>query len=163
ETLCGLHYENVVLKNRSTLSDVRSFVAKGWSVRPNYTYVVQLRDLKVAWERVEQNLRRLVARCTNEGIQLTDDDDIDSFLRMHAATTERKGTQPYLPANQFKPFFAALRSQGLCRLYHARLPDGASISAQLVLLGKHRVSHSVSAAADARYLNKGATAFLRWK
>jgi hypothetical protein len=32
-----------------------------------------------------------------------------------------------------------------------------------VILGKHEVSHSVSAAADPKYLKTGATAFLRWK
>jgi hypothetical protein len=161
--LSGLGYESITLKNRSSFVDARVFMARGWSVRPGYSYVVGIADLPRAWERVDQNLRRLVKRCTNEGTQLTDDDDFDSFWRMHVATAERKGTQQYLPEAAFRRLFSTLHGKGLCRLYHARLPDGRSISAQLVLLGKHAVSHSVSAAADANYLNSGATAFLRWR
>ena len=36
---------------------------------------------------------------------------------------------------------------------------GRSISAQLVLAGPHPVAHNLSAAADARFLTLGATAF----
>lgn len=157
----GLH--RVTFRNRSSLADARTFLVKGWSVRPSYTYVVPIHDLAAAWDRVEQNLRRLVKRCTNEGLVVTEDDDIDSVWRMHDATTVRKGTGAYLPELAFKTLLSKLRALGLCSIYHARLPDGRSVSAQVVLLGKHSVSHSVIAAADERYLNTGATPFLRWK
>ncbi len=156
-------YERIALRNRPSLSDTRVFVAKGWNVRPSYTYVVPITDLDLAWDRVEQNLRRLVTRCAHEGMQLTDDDDFDSFWRMHVETVERKGLVRYLPEGAFRGLFATLHEQGLCRLYHARLPEGKSISSQLVLLGKHPVSHTVSAAAALDYLKAGATAFLRWR
>jgi hypothetical protein len=162
-TLAGAGYASITLKNRSPLTDVRSFLVKGWTARPGYTYVVQLGDMKLAWERTEQNLRRLVSRCTRDGVHFTDDDDMDSLFRMHVATTERKGLPVYLPESAFKRFFTTLRSQNLCRLFHARLPTGQSISAQLVLLGNHPVSHSVCAAADPAHQSTGATAFLRWK
>jgi len=161
--LAGAGYESIALKNRSSFADARVFMAHGWSVRPGYSYVVPIADLRTAWDRVEQNLRRLVKRCTSEGLQLSEDDDFESFWRMHAATTERKGTDMYLPQAAFERFFSTLRGLGLCRLYHARLQNGQSISAQLVMLGKHSVAHAVSAAADPAYLNTGATAFLRWK
>ncbi len=161
--LSGAGYDGITLKNRSSFADARGFMAQGWSVRPGYSYVVPIADLTAAWDRVEQNLRRLVKRCSNEGMQLTEDTDFDSFWRMHVATTERKSTERYLPESAFKRLFTKLHGLGLCRLYHARLASGQSISAQLVILGKHAVSHSVSAAADPNYLKTGATAFLRWK
>ena len=163
EALSSAGYETIALKNRSSFSDARVFMGRGWSVRPGYTYTVSIDDLELTWDRMEQNLRRLVKRCIKEGLELTDDDDFDSFWRMHAATTERKHTEAYLPEPAFKRLFTTLHRLGLCRLYHARLPTGQSISAQLVLLGNHPVSHSVSAASDAEFLNMGATAFLRWK
>src|SRR6185369_4861861 len=92
-----------------------------------------------------------------------EDDDFDSFWRMHETTTERKGTEIYLPEAAFRRLFSTLRGLGLCRMYQARLPSGQSVSAQLVLLGKHAVAHSVSAGADPVHLNSGATAYLRWK
>ncbi|MGH8797983.1 MAG: GNAT family N-acetyltransferase [Caldimonas sp.] len=156
-------YKLVALRSVPAFTDTRSFSARGWTVRPGYTYVVPIGNLELAWERVEQNLRRLVKRCSQQGFQFTEDDDFDSFLRMHVAMTARKGLPLYLPEQEFKRFFRRLREQDLCRLYQARLPSGQAVSAQLVLTGKHRISHSVCAAADPDYLNTGATAFLRWK
>lgn len=160
--IAAMGHASVTLKSRSTFTDARSFLGQGWNARPGYTYVVALGDLQLAWERVEQNLRRLVNRASQNGLHVTEDEDFASFFRMHEAQAGRKGTGLYLPAASFGAFFTALRARGLCRLYHARLPTGQSISAQLVLTGKHPVSHSVAAAADPAYLNSGATAFLRW-
>ena len=161
--LTNAGFESVVLKNRPSLTDARVFIAQGWSVRPGYSYVVPIGNLTEAWGRVEQNLRRLVKRCSEQGLQITEDEDFESFYRMHVDTAERKGAPLYLPKAEFSRFFSTLRELGLCRLYHARLPNGQSVSSQLVLTGKHAVSHSVSAAADPAHLNSGATAFLRWK
>lgn len=156
-------YVAVSLKNRSPFNDARVFLARGWSVLPSYTYVAPLRDLGQLWKRVEQNLRRLVGRCEREQLRLSVDDDFDSFFRLHRLALERRAVSPYLPGPVFHRFFERLKAGGLARLYHARLRDGRSVSAQLVLAGPHPVSHTVSAATDAEHLRLGATAFLRWK
>jgi hypothetical protein len=137
-------------------------LAKGWTARPQYSYVVPLADLDSLWSRMEQNLRRLVERCGAQGLSVTEDDDFDGFFRLHSQVSERKGAGLYLPGPAFRRFFERLRALGLARLYHARLPGGTSISSQLVLLGPHSVSHTASAAADRDHLKLGATAFLRW-
>jgi len=156
-------YDGITLKNRPAFTDARAFMAQGWSAQPGYSYVVPIADLAAAWGRVEQNLRRLVNRCANDGVQLAEDDDFDSFFRMHEATTVRKGLPLYLPRAAFRRFFERLAAAGLVKLYHARRPDGQSIAAQLVLLGAYPVSHSVSAATDPAFMSSGATPFLRWK
>jgi hypothetical protein len=161
EALPGLGYERVRLRCRSPLTDVRALLAKGWKARPQYTYVVPLTDLDVLRHRMDQNLRRLVDRCTAQGLAVTEDDDFESFFRLHTQIHERKGARLYLPHDTFERYFRRLLERGLARLFHARLPGGASISTQLVLLG-HPVTHTVSAAADAEHLRLGATAFLRW-
>jgi hypothetical protein len=163
ERLGRAGYGRVILKNRSTIRDIRLFAARGWQTWLTYTYVVPLVDIKAQWGRVEQNLRRLIQRCINEGIQVEDDEDFDSFYRMHEQTHERKRVALYLPRPLFLQYFRQLRAQNLCRLYHARLPDGRSVSSQIVLLGSHAISHSVCAGTDAEFLKSGVTAFLRWK
>jgi hypothetical protein len=82
---------------------------------------------------------------------------------MHRQLHERKGAPLYLPEPAFERWFRRLQAAGLARLFHARLPDGRSIAAQITLLGSHPVTHTVSAAADAEFLNLGASAFLRWR
>ncbi len=152
-----------VFRARSPLSDLRVFLESGWSVRPTYSYVVDLTDLDVAWGRTEQNLRRLVDRGEREGLSFSEDDDFDSFYALHLQTHERKGADLYLSHEAFARFFRGLHDLGIARLFHARLGNGRSVAAQLVLLGPHPVSHTTSAAADAAHLRTGASAFLRWK
>lgn len=161
--LRNLGFARLRIKSRPTLFDVRVFRAQGWMVEPGYSYVVPISDLAAAWERVDKNLRRLIGRCREQGLVMTMDDDFEVFHRLHLQTHERKGAATYLPLDAFRAFFDRLRGQGLCRLYHARLPDGRVIASQLVLLGPHPVSHTVCAAADAEFLNLGASAFLRWQ
>lgn len=156
-------YARLSLHCRSSFTDARPFTAAGWTASPQYSYVVDVRRLETAWARVEQNLRRLVTRCEREGMTVADDDDFDAFYRLHTATLDRKAAPSYLPEPAFRKYFQTLRAEGLCRLYHARLPDGRAVASQLVLLGPHKVSHSVVAAADTEFLRSGASAFLRWR
>jgi Acetyltransferase (GNAT) domain len=163
EAISETGYGRVLIKGRGSQSDVRVFLDRGWSASPSYTYVVPLADLTDLWTRVEQNLRRLVTRCGREGFQFSDDDDFESFYRLHHQTHVRKGSSIYLPEAGFRRYFERLKSQNLCRLFHARTAEGRVVSSQLVLMGKHPVCHTVSAAADAEFLRTGCTAFLRWK
>ena len=154
---------HLLMHVRHPIVDVRPFLSTGWHVRPSYSYVVGIADLQLAFGRVDQNLRRLIDRAGKNGLVHTDDDDFDSFYRLHLDTHHRKGAPLYLEESAFRTFFEKLKAQDLCRLYHARLPDGKSVATQLVLTGAHPVSHTVCAAADAEYLSIGSTPFLRWK
>jgi Acetyltransferase (GNAT) domain len=164
EAIDAARYGQVLLKSRETVKDLRPFITRGWSARPGYSYVVPLADPPALWQRMEQNLRRLVTRCeTRDRLSWGDDDDFDSFYRLHEITLGRKDVAAYLPHDAFATYVSRLRAAGLARLFHARLPDGRSIASQLVLLGGHPVSHTVSAAGDPEFSKLGAQAFLRWK
>lgn len=155
-------HARVILHNRAVL-DVRPFVAHGWTARPAYSYVVPIDDLRAAWDRVAQNLRRLITRAEQHGITVSDDEDFDAFFALHNQVHERKDAPLYLPKQAFQAYFAELHARGLCRLFLARMPDGRAVAGQLVLLGAHAVSHTVCAGSDAATMNLGTTPFLRWK
>lgn len=161
--LASSGFGRIQIRNRHPFTDARVFQSRGWQVTPTYSYEVRIRDLKTAWDRVEQNLRRLVRRAEAGGVTLTEDEDFDSFYRLHEQTHLRKKVSLYLPRTAFEHYFKKLRAQGLCWLFQARLPDGRVVSSQLVLGGSHSVSHTVAAAIDAEYMQLGATAFLRWR
>ncbi len=161
--LAQQNYAHVCLKSRGDVTDVRPFQARGWATAPAYTYEVPLTDAEAAFGRVEGNYRRLIRRCDRDGIRLVTDDDFDTFFRLHSAIHERKAAPIYLPRERFRTYFEQLRDRDLCRLYHARLPDGTAAASQLVLLGPHPVSHTVCAGATAEHLTSGASVFLRWK
>jgi len=163
DSISEIGYGYAEIRNRHDVTDLRPFLAGGWRARPSYSYLVSFSDKEGAFGRIEQNQRRLIRRAEEEGIVLSTDTDFDAFYRMHEGTHTRKGAPIYLPKPEFKRYFELLSSQGLCRLYHARMPNGRAVASQLVLLGGHPVTHSVSAAADPGFLRSGATPFLRWK
>jgi hypothetical protein len=164
QELDGAGYGRVELRSRHTLTDVRPLLARGWAAQPSYSYVVPLGDGPALWARIEQNLRRLITRCeTRDGLRLSDDDDFEAFYRLHEIALGRRDVAPYLPREAFAGYVARLRAVGLARLFQARLPDGRVAATQLVLLGAHPVTHTVSAAGDPEFNKLGAQAFLRWK
>jgi len=156
-------YSALALHCRGSMVDARPFIAAGWSVTPQYTYIVPVGDRELLWSRIEQNLRRLIKRCERDGMTVGEGEDFDDFFRLHAATMDRKEQGLYLPQGEFRRYFESLRAAGLCRLFHARLPDGRPVASQLVLLGPPPVSHSVAAAADPELIRTGVSALLRWK
>jgi hypothetical protein len=155
-------YGWVKLKSRPTLADVRPFLVNGWRGYPGYTYVVSITNLEQTRARIEQNLRRLIDRCSRSEFGFTVDHDFDSFFALHTSTMERVEFNTYLPSAAFRRFYETLARQGLAQLFHARLPSGQSVASQLVLLG-HPVTHTVVAGADPAHIKSGVTAFLRWK
>jgi hypothetical protein len=60
-------YARVTLNCRSTVIDIRPFLSAGWTATPNYTCVVPIADTAALWERMEQNIRRLIRRCGVQG------------------------------------------------------------------------------------------------
>jgi Acetyltransferase (GNAT) domain len=154
-------YVRLQLHNRSTVQDVRPFLAQGWQARLSYTYVIPLADPAAQWDRVDPNLKRLIVRCERDGVSYREDDDFDALFRLHLATHRRKGAPLYLPEKVFAAWFRELSAAGLARLGHA-IFDGKVIASQLMLVGPHAVAHTVCAGADDEYLRMGASAFLRW-
>jgi hypothetical protein len=156
-------YAHTVVHNRAPIMDVRPFVSCGWRAYPSYSYVMTFPDLKAAWARIEQNLRRLIGRCESGGVVLAEDDDFESFFRLHLETHKRKGAPLYLSERRFARYFERLHGLGLSKLFHARTPQGQSVATQLVLMNKHATTHTVCAAADKAFLSQGVSPFLRWK
>ena len=154
-------YGRLEIRSRSPFVDARPLLASGWAAAPSYSYVVPLDDLDGLWSRVDQNLRRLIERARGSGVEFVVGGDFDAFYDLHVATAGRKTAPIYLPQEVFRAFYETLESKDLCSLFHARGPDGAILASQLVLLG-HRVTHTVTAAADASRQSTGSNPFLRW-
>jgi hypothetical protein len=159
--LAGRGYAHVSLHNHASLTDLRPFLARGWDPSLSYTYVVSLADMAEQWERVDQNLKRLIRRCERDGVTYREDADFDALFRLHWQTHQRKGAPLYLPEAAFRRFFERVQACGLARLGHAVFDDKV-VASQLMLVGPHPVSHTVCAGADEDYLRLGASAFLRW-
>jgi hypothetical protein len=160
--VAGLGHALVLIHNDASVQDLRPFLARGWQPGLSYTYVVPLDDLAAQWDRVDQNLRRLVRRCEREGVTYREDTNFDDLFRLHLQTHQRKGAPLYLPEPAFRGHVERVQALGLARLGHAVF-EGKVIASQLMLTGPGRTAHIVCAGADDDYLRMGASAFLRWR
>lgn len=159
----GGTYASAELGNRFTFEDPRLLLQRGWQVWPRYTYIVSIQDLNRQWEKVEQNLRRLISRCEKEGMTLEPSNDADKFYSMYASTYHRKGVQPYVSREQFLNLHDALSKRDACQIYFATTATGKRAAGEIVLMSKHPVTHTWMAGSDPEFLRSGASAFLRWK
>lgn len=150
-----------VLLHCRKMTDLRPYISGGWFVLPRYSYEVNISDLDKTWQKIDQNQRRLISRCENEQIMMSNDDDFESFFSIHYETHQRKGAPLYLPKENYRKYFKLLYDSKLARMYHARTKDGESVASQLVLLG-HPTTHTVCAGANGDYLKVGVNPFLRW-
>ena len=160
--LADQDYASIVLKCLPPITDIRAMLAHGWRATPTYTYIMWLDDLEARWQRVDRNIRRLIRKAGEKNLTISDDTDFDRFFEMHEATHHRKGAPIYMPKPEFHHFFSTLHKKGLAKLFHARESSGRSVAAQLVLLGQHPITHTVSACSDAQSNFQGSNAFLRW-
>ncbi len=163
EALSQQHYDRIRFRNRHTIDDIRVFASRGWKIDLGYSYEVDIDDLDKTWSTIAHNLRRLVRRCESGEFEFSEDDDFDSFFDLHREIHERKGAPLYLPKKDFRKYFDTLKANDLCRLYHLRTNNGKSVATQLVLLGEHPVTHTVSAAASDEYMKHGVNPCLRWR
>jgi len=156
-------YASIDLSSRHPYYDLRAFVWRGWQIWLRYTYEVPISDLEYQWDRVEQNIRRLIKRCETENMTLIVDDDVETFVRLNQNTYQRKGLTPYIDKDRFGKMYQKLKDHNSCQLYFVALPDGRRIAAQAVLMTSHPVTHTWMAGSDPDFLRSGASAFLRWK
>ncbi|MCC6300144.1 MAG: GNAT family N-acetyltransferase [Anaerolineales bacterium] len=159
----GGTYASAELASRFTFDDPRLLLWRDWQIWPRYTYLVPIHDLKNQWDKVEQNLRRLVSRCEKEGMTLEPSDDADAFYSMNESTYRRKGAHPYLSRQQFLSLHRELSRRNACHIYFATTAAGKRAAGQVVLMSKHSVTHTWMAGSDPEFLRSGASAFLRWK
>lgn len=157
-------FDYIALNNQSGVTDFRPCLSmRDWTIVPSYSYVVSLKDISFAWERVDKNLRRLIRRAEEAGMTITEDEDFESFFTLHAEVHDRKGAPIYLPKENFRRFYSTLAAAKLAKIFHARDLEGRSLASQLVLVGHPLRSHTVCAGSAKEGLSIGSTPFLRWK
>jgi len=154
-------YARVLLHNRSAGRSVAA--PSDWQRSETKTYVVSLDSPESIWKAFDKNTRRLVRRAEEAGITVSADTDFESFYEMHTDIHLRKGAWLYLPKERFRRYLKELQEKNLGQLYHARTPSGEAVASQLVLLGKHPVTHTVAAGAHRRWMSIGVNPLIRWK
>ncbi len=175
--LRSMRYARIVLNSRAPIGDenleeqtfggggqfvdVRPFQSNGWKSWPSFSYLVFLSTESRAEDSFDKNLRRLVRRAEERGLSFSEDMDFEGFYDLHNEIHLRKGAPLYLSKEAFKTYFERLKKAELVRLFNARDAQGRVVSTQLVLAGKHPVTHSVCAGTAIEELDSGVTAFLR--
>lgn len=159
---CGL-----TIANHYTFHDLRPFFFRtfghgnSYEVTIRYTHVVDLSDIDASWAAMDDNTRWEIRKAQKVGIRLHHSDDFELFDRMQRRTFERQNLQRDIPADMLTRVFAALRSNGRCRLYLACNPMGVATSGVLTIWDNKR-AYYLMGASETEFRNNGSASLTLW-
>lgn len=153
----------IQIKARHPLRDVRCFLATGWRVKPVYSYEVDVADRARCRECMHRNLRRQLRQAERANLRVTTSNDIDTFFDMHEMTALRKGFPCYLSRQGMARWFARLSQAEIASLFLCADQNGQTVAGALVLAGGHDVAHLVAAASVSETVPPGTSTLLRWR
>jgi hypothetical protein len=156
-------YRRVRFKSRCANSDFRPVINAGWSVKPVYSYVSDIRDSERQWQSMDRNARRQIQQAKRKKLIFTDTGRFSDFFDMHVRTHRRKGSPIYLPQQSFEEFVASIVGHDIARIFLISSSDGRPLASQLVLFGSGPVAHTLCAGSGDNIDGTGCNAYLRWR
>lgn len=154
------------LRLRPGTFDVRGVVAAGWTSTMSFTYVLDVRDLELAWHRMSPNRRRLVRRAEQRGIRVREvtvatPAVIDRVSDLHVEQQASYGAAVDLDPDGWRSALPMLLDSGVARLFVA--DDADRIAAFVVVTASTPSAAVLASGADRSRLDDGVAALLRWE
>lgn len=175
--ICARH-SRVELRMVPHAADVRELVAGGWTLRPTFTFRLDIDDIARAWAAVDHNRRRLIRRAEALGYTVTElrgdvvgpEAGIERFDPSVPAAVSRLNRMQQagygLPADLELPGWQLLLERllggGAARLFIARCPRGELVAFQLVT-EQAGVAANLLTGSCPEHLDSGVNGWLRWR
>ena len=123
----------VSLSAEWTKEELQVFARRGWDLRRQFTYRLDIQDMPRVWEGYSQSLRRKLRRVPDGGFRLDTDPPASVIVRMFEQSYSRHGVRPPFSGEIVDRWLSALRRQGIARCFAARHPDGRPAAVRVVL------------------------------
>ncbi len=160
-------YRNIILCHHYDFHDIRPFYfhtygqQREYTVTVRYTSVVDLRDIKRAWSRMDDNTRCEIHKGEKRGNTVRESDDFELFDDIHRRTLERQGIKRDMPTELLARMYARLKQENRCQLFLARDSAGSPTSGCLTIWDNKRAYHWL-AGSDPERRNDGSASLTLW-
>jgi hypothetical protein len=153
------HFFSVSILNSPEFLDIRPFTLNGWRSSVFYTYYINLEDNLET--HADQLVKKNIRKAEKNRISIESFSDISKYYSLLHETFARKHLKPTAPKSLFTDLFSFIRYQNCGEMVVAKTPDNDIACAEIVIWD-NRLAYSWSAVSDLRFLNSGATSFLRF-
>ena len=127
------NYDYWILDIPASSKDVRSYLWKGASVEPRYSYVVSLKKRDEIFNNFNQSIRKKLKQAENQEMVVTESRDFNLLVELINTSYRRHGMRPLVPEGQLMNFISEIISLEEVKLFYLDI-DGKIIVFPLIIL-----------------------------
>jgi hypothetical protein len=127
------NFDYWILDVPASSKDVRSYLWKGASVEPRYSYVVSLKKKEDIFNNFNQGIRKKLKQAENQETVITESTDTSILIDLINKSYYRHGMRPLVPEGQLKKFITGVISLDEVKLFYLEL-NGKIIAGRLVVI-----------------------------
>ena len=154
------NYNYIALQLEPSITDIRHFLWTGWKSSVNYTYEIDLSNIKYLWEKIDKDAKYEINKAKKSNVEVSESNDIDEFLVLYEKTFLKQNLKMPLNKDFLKEMFEILSRKNKCRLYLAKTKENEIISGALTTWDDKK-SYYLLAASDP-VAKLGANYLLLW-
>lgn len=151
-----------VLIHHPTMIELRPFVWSRWDTIPRYTFRLHLDPSPEAFACLRYDVRSRIRRAQDAGLSVRTVDDISDHAPLYAASYDRHGQRPPVPAHVLTQWFRRLHDEGIARAFAAFDSLGRT-HAFRIIIKDGPVAYDWVAGADTSLIKQGAPSLLVWR
>ena len=125
------NYNYIALQLEPSIKDIRPFLWIGWKSLVNYTYEIDLSNIKYLWEKIDKDAKYEINKAKKSNVEVSGSNDIDEFLVLYEKTFLKQNLKMPLNKDFLKEMFEILSRKNKCRLYLAKTGENEIISGAL--------------------------------
>lgn len=126
-------YNYSALQLEPSIKDVRPFLWLGWKPSVNYTYEIDLSNIKILWEKMDKDAKYEINKANKNNVQIVHGDNMEQFLVLYEKTFAKQNFKIPLNKDWLKNMFEILSREKKCRLYYAKSSKEEVISSALTV------------------------------
>ena len=153
-------YNYFALQLEPSIKDTRPFLWLGLKSSVNYTYEIDLSNIKDIWEKIDKDAKYEINKAKKSNVDVSQSTSIDKFLILYEKTFMKQNLKAPINKDFIKKMFEILSKKNKCRLYLAKTSEDAIISGALVVWD-HKQPYYLLAASDPG-INIGGNYLLLW-
>ncbi len=151
-------FDYILLSHSPDIEDIREFIWRDWQILVKYTYRIDLSEADKLWSAFENRTNTVIRKAQKNCFSIHQKDDLNLFICQYKMIYEKRRLQP-VPDRIVDVFHRAAQESGLCSMYTAEEPSGATVSTVVFVQGFETL-YAWIAGADPEYNSSGATSLL---
>jgi len=140
------NYDYWILDISSASKDVRSYLWKGATVEPRYSYVVPLGKKEEIFNNFNQSIRKKLKQAENQKAAIIESTDTKLLIGLISRSYRRHGMKPIVSEDYLTSFCREIITLDQVKLYYLEL-NGKITSGRIIILDE-RTAYDVLAGSD---------------